>query len=231
MLHIIERFNNCPNNYEVDENARFEPGQIGSLKIKNGKAIIDICDGINPLGIIDDIKSNKTRHVTWDEVVDIRPTTFTYDQSNKSMSLDQDFSIELKNRNIISSSFKSGVSCQLKPKEGIIVVPKGTVFNDTSGINFLVRYCFNVSNKKNDDSTAGTKRCTIWYKNMIAQTNMFDTIVDYHKYSNLYVVNGLLTSARWAAECKCIGKVLHLPTYDNPLLTFLFDPDCNVEVG
>lgn len=232
MLRIIETFNNLPQCYEVDDSDRFEPGQIGSLKIKNRKAVIGICDGVNPLGIIDDIKSSKIRHTVWNEPVILLNPKTGFNSSIRKKVLDEDFSFKLKNANIIASSFASfSVPVQLKAKEGVIIVPKGTIFTDDSMISFSVRYSFNTSTKKIEDSTAGSGQCAVWIKNMIVKTDMFDTTVEYFNYKPLYVTNGLLTTSCLVYGCKCVGVVLKAPVYENPFLEFLFDPEGNVAVA
>lgn len=82
-----------------------------------------------------------------------------------------------------------------------------------------------------DDSTFGSKRLTVWTKNMIVDTDMFDTMPEYHKYNNLYVFDGLFTTRRLMINAKCVGIVLQTPSLTHPLLRVLFDLKGNIEIG
>lgn len=230
MLRIIETFMNVPNYYEFDQADNFQSGQIGSLRIKKGKTIVGVCDGLNPRGIIDDVKTNKLRGVVWGERLNVLIKDFIYDTDHKSIS-SRDHAVQLSHKNVIASSFRSSIPVQLNAKKGTITISKGTTFNVPGGFNININYAYNILSKKIEDSTIGSNRIIVWSKNMIAETDMFDTTQLYPKYSTLYVSQGLLTTQRWTPECKSIGSVLYPPTSEHPYLQFLFDLDGNIEFG
>lgn len=242
MLRIIESFGNLPTTIDVDSDIKCQPGQIGSLKIKNNKSVIGICDGLHPFGIIDDLKSNTIRSVVSpkDGEFIIPITEFEYDSLKKEIVLSKDFHVELKHTNIISSSFISNINVELNCRNGIVTIPKGTTCN----------YCINITPNQNDminhdirlvvkyayntiydslESTISNMKITMWTKNMICETDMFDTSAKYEIYSNLYIINGLLTTKCILPQCKCVGMVLSLPTVNNNMLRILWDPDHNIQ--
>jgi hypothetical protein len=242
MLRIIETFNNLPQNIEVDPDANFQPGNVGSLRIKNSKSVMGICDGLHPYGILDDIKSNVIR------CVPVPPTqTFIvpaedieFDANKKAIILSKAQKVELNHANIIAASFISDVPGTLKYLNGIFILPIGTICNyclkpsiNGSTINDAVRfsckYAYNIN--KVDDTTLGSGRVTVWSKNMIAETDMYSIAHEYNKYMPLYVENGLLTTKRLDSQCKCIGIVLEGPTTNNPMMKFLLDIENKITVG
>lgn len=246
MLRIIEMFGNLPENVEVDSDANFQPGQIGSLKIKGGKSLIGVCDGLHPFGILDDIKSKTIRCISTPptQVHIVRAIHMDFDPIKKEMVLIQDHKVELNNSNIIAASFISNVPGHLKSINGVFILPKGTVCNycmipsvDGQHINDAVRfsckYAYNVPMKFGEinDSTMGSQRVTVWTKNIIADTDMYDTSQEYNKYAPLYVEKGLLTTRRLDRQCKCIGVVLGSPDADNPMLRFLLDLENKIDIG
>lgn len=243
MLRIIETFGNLPTTIEPDPDAHFQPGNVASLWISKSKSVVGVCDGLHPFGILDDIRSDTLRTVcTPDDGIHIAPALdFYFDPSKKEVVLAQDHKIELKHANIIAASFASSVSVQLRSKEGIAIVPAGTACNyclhpSISGedfnnaVRFAVRYAYNVPSGVFDDSTQGSNRATIWTKNMIAATDMFDTTQEYPQYAPLYANCGLLTSKKIDARCKCVGVVLEPPKAQSGMLRFLLDLDGKVDV-
>jgi len=236
MLRIIETFNHLPQSFYVDSGSKFEPGQIGSLKIKNGKTIVTICDGINPIGILDDIKNDFYRVPIYNKQLVVPVSNYRIE--NYLMILSEDLKFELDHTNIIHGSFKSSIPVILDSKKGVITIPRGTQLDDyyfkSKGILaviFNINYAFKIKAKSFDDSTISTEQATVWNKLLIADTNMFDTAVEYRKYDNLYADNGLLTTKKLTYEAECIGFVLDIPTNDNPLLRFLFDPNNQIKIG
>jgi hypothetical protein len=228
MLMLIELFNSLPSNYEFDESEVFEPGQIAALKIKGGKISVGVSDGINPIGIIDDIRSEKARTPVWDEKHTLTPTQYDLKDGKKCLRCDYVFDLNHP-RGLIQKSFHSSVGCILDPKHGCVTILKGTPFNQEDGILVSVNYAYNTSMNGFEDSTTYSHRCTVWEKRMIVRTNMFDTTVSYPKFSSLYVVNGFLTTTRMSLEHKFVGIVLGPPTHENPMLEFLFDPSVRFE--
>jgi hypothetical protein len=246
MLRIIEVFNNLPVCVRVDSRAYFQPGQVASLKMKKGEIVAGVCDGLHPCGIIDDIRirSNVLRMVPkpFNQVHIVPINHPSFDEDLKQIVLAQDHSVKLNHVNIIADSFISDVPGQLKSVNGELILPKGTICNHRISpmdggcyINYAVRltcrYAYNVPAPKMDDSTVGSGQVTLWTKNMIADTDMYDTAQEYHKYANLYVENSLLTTKRLDYTSKRIGIVLDVPSNDNSMLRFLLDLEGNVDVG
>src|ERR1019366_1375406 len=112
MLRIIETFSNLPEQIEVDPDAYFQPGQIGSLRIKKGKSVIGVCDGLNPFGIIDDVRTNVFRGIprpyTQVHIVPVSPHR-DFDELKLEWVLTQDKKVDLNHTNIIKESFKSSI--------------------------------------------------------------------------------------------------------------------------
>ena len=228
MLKIEESFNYFPHNYKVDPKAIFQPGQIGSIKILNGECVIGICDGLNPEGIIDDLNSNKIRTVSIDErlccdsdIIDINKCTT------------KDISIELKYKNIIEKSFISTIPLKVNYKDGVAIVPKGTmVYDDIYGYKSClistINYAAYIIVDRIDSTTNTSKRVFLWNRMFIGSTDMFDTSVPYIKYDCLYCINGLFTTKTINIYHKRIGFVLEEPTAKNPVLRFFYDPDRNI---
>lgn len=224
MLRIIESFNNFPSNFEFDQRATFQPGQIASFKIVSGKPKIVVCDGLYPVGLIDDIKSKVLRCIP-------NPPLMRHIAPVREDILSEDHQIELEHANIISASFTCSINVILDAVRGIVTIPKGTCCVDKN-ICFTCAYAYNTAYDTVQDSTLASKRITIWSKNMIAETDMYDTTQMYKKYSNLYVEKGLLTTKRVDPQCKCIGMVLISPyDNDNPSLRFLLDIEGKVDVS
>lgn len=244
MLRIIELFNNLPVSVEVDPDANFQPGHIGSLRIKNGKSLIGICDGLHPFGILDDIKTNKFRCIPKPptQVHIVSNARITFDEARKEIVLAEDHKVSLNHNNIIAASFTSSVPGHLQPINGVFTLPKGTGCNycvvpRVNGkdvpyaVRFSCRYAYNVPINSFDDSTASTDRATVWTKNMIAETDMYDTAQEYPTCSLLYASNGLLTTKIIDYNCKSIGVVLEPPNQETSMLRFLLDLDGKVDVG
>lgn len=204
---------------------------------------MDVCDGLHPFGILDDIRSDTLRTVcTPDDGIHIVPIShYDFDLFSGEMVLVEDHKVELRHANIITASFASSVPVRLLSKEGIAIIPAGTACNYclhpsmngkdiNNAVRFAVRYAYNVPSGALDDSTQGSNRATIWTKNMIADTDMFDTAQEYPRYIPLYANCGLLTSKKIDDQCKCIGVVLEPPRAQNGMLRFLLDLDSKVDV-
>ena len=247
MLRIIESFRNLPESLEPSKIITCQPGQIGALKISKGKTVVDICDGLHPFGIIDDIKTRNIRCVATPLVKDciVRAEHYDFDPVVKKSVLTQEHTVELAHRNIIAESFvaSANIGGHLKSGEGLYVLPKGTACNyrlmpTISGneindaVRFSCSYAYHVTMKREQNSIMGTGRITVWTKNLIADTDMFDTSMEYPKYANLYVNKGYLTTCRVHCQCPTIGIVLNAPQNSNDsMLRFLFDPNGNIDIA
>ncbi len=242
MLHLIETFNNLPSNIKVNSDTLFQPGHVVALKMKKGEAVIDICDGLHPFGIVDDIKCSHARCPSWEEhVIDLKTLNIKdINYENKTVVLKQEEKIKLNHENIIQNSFISNISCQLSPKIGEFKLFKDTgykfseifcdKFDETKlSIIFSCKYAYNIPLL--DDSTLSSGRATVWTKNMIAETDIYDITVEYHNYGILYSSQGLLTSKRADCQCKPIGVILRAPKVDNPMLKFLLDLEGKIDIG
>jgi len=236
MLRIIETFNNLPQAYQVDPDSNFEPGQIGSLRVRSGNVVVGISDGLHPEGIIDDIKTEKYRTVKWEE--EIIASVEDFGMKDSAVTTAKDIKCQLEKSHIIVKSFISTVPVTLIPMNGVVIIPAGTICNhvlDTSNnfanaIRFSCNYAYNIP-ANYDDSTVSSGRVTVWNKMMIAETDMFDTTAKYDRYSSLYTINGLLTTNRPSYECKCIGFVLNEPKSNYAVVRFMFDPEGKVQTG
>jgi hypothetical protein len=259
MLRIIETFCNLPETLEPSKNITCQPGQIGALKISKGKTVVDICDGLHPFGIIDDIKSRNIRAVsTQNDQIHIVPVHHDIDRGTKETFSIEEVMVELKHQHIIAESFVSSISGDLRADEGIYVIPAHTACNyclstsvtrvdilsatrftytytgvDTpNAIRFTCAYAFNIPMKEEQDTISTSGKITVWTKNLIAETDMYDTSVDYPKYANLYVNKGYLTTSKVNSQCPAIGIVLGSPHGSNDsMLRFLFDPNGNVDIA
>ena len=245
MLRIIETFNNLPTCVEVDSDANFQPGQIGSLRIRSGKSVAGVCDGLHPYSVIDDIRSNTLRAIPKPPIeVHVVPISkLEFSERRKEWILGEDVKVMLKHANIIKASFVCSVDVFLQSINGALTIAKGTACNycmfpkpnGRGDVNDAVRlsckYAYNVPSESFEDSTANSQRVTVWTKNMIADTDMYDTSKEYSKYAPLYVENGLLTTKYPDPNCKCIGVVLEPPCAENSMLRFLLDLEGRVEIG
>lgn len=224
MLKIIETFNNSPICVSVSPNLQMQPGQIGSLVIKQGSPVLSISDGLNPLGIIDDIRSHVIRKVPEDINQLFVLTAINPMLNGDKYVLSQDQTFHLPHHNIIAASFTCNVNVILDLIAGKLTFVAGTICNfDQKAIQFSCRYAYNTICDSLQDSISGTHRATVWTQNMIAETDIYDTTVEYPKYANLYVAHGLLTTSRFDFMCKSVGIVLPCPEMNYGLLRFLWD--------
>lgn len=200
MLKLIQVGNALPTSYPVDPNAVFQPGMIAQLGVVGNNIVCGVSDGTAPLGIIDEIKTRTFSAPSIDEVV-IAPA-MGIDQGGQLVSA-TDVKWELKNPNVYSTSFiTSPISVELIPRNGVIIIPAGTVLNfDADGdgipdsIRTVVNYTYQIPNIPGDDSTQGSGKITVWFMRMIAQTDQYETNQRYPINANLFVSeNGLLTT-------------------------------------
>ena len=228
MLQLIEVFSNLPESFSVDD-VNFQAGQVGQLRLKDDIVMVTISDGLRPLGIIDDIRTDFFRKVVINEkyLIPIKPKF----NENNEVVLSECFTIELKNKNIITQSFWCDADVVLKGKSGTLSINANTkcFYNlETSIFELTCSYAYNVR-ANFDDSTANSKKVTLWTKNLIAETDMFDCVRSYPLGANLYVKNGLFTTQKIHDQSSCIGKVMYPPTASHPCLRLLWDPKGNID--
>lgn len=243
MLRIEETFGMLPVGYLVDESSMFQPGQIASLKIKNDQLVVGVSDGLNPFGVFDDIRSHSIRKIVICEQValfGISEFNLMFSPKYQNYVIKTPIKIELNNPDIVKNSFISyGVDVMLDAKNGVITIPAETPCNAPSigkakndeypiypindSFKFQCSYAYNETSKELIDTTVGSHRVTVWNKNLIARTDMYDVTQDYKKYTPLYVDNGYLTSRKIIHLSKCVGMVLEEPTPEQPSLKFLLD--------
>src|SRR5713101_811823 len=177
MNRLIENFGHLPQNALIENKSRFEPGQIGSFKIVKNKTFIEISDGINPNGIIDDIRADRLRHVSYDELVYIKIDLSFVDLGGEAPIARTDLKIKLKHDNIIAGSFNSkDLYVKLNAKSGHIIIPEGArcsspywyTDNNIFTGNCYISYAYTeILCKKNtpiEDSTGPNEKATLWDK-------------------------------------------------------------------
>lgn len=185
--------------YQVDPTATFEAGMIGGLIVVGGDILLTVSDGCNiqPLGIIDDTKTEAFSKPMVDEVV-IIPATGVLDGMGNLVSA-VDVMGTLEETNIVESSFSSNTDIILNAKNGVITVPAGSILNfddgTTQGFEVIVSYRYKIADFPGEDTTVGSGQVTIWFTRGFFATDQYDTTVDYPLNSNLYVgEDGKLTT-------------------------------------
>ena len=128
--------------------------------------------------------------------------------------------------NIIKASFKSSIPVEIRPINGVVVVPVST---QKDCRDLVVSYAYLIPNIHGDDTTIGSNKITVWTTHFIGETDMFDVRESYYKYDSLYVENGFLTTRR-TDECERVGFVMEKPTSEKPRLTFFWDPGSKIEL-
>lgn len=228
MLRLIQIGQSLPCYFPVDKSATFLPGQIAQLNVIGNTVKATVSNGIAPIGIIDDVKTQSFSSVSWNEQV-IVPAVGVLNSSNQFVTA-VDIKAELKEPNIIRSSFTSSIPCVLNEKNGVITFVAGTPLNcDMTGegslnaIKAIVNYTYEVSSVIGDDSTLGNNRVTIWFQRMFVATDQFETNQSYPVGANLFVSEGgLLTSRRPSNIHPSIGMVTGPPSPMNPFLELLW---------
>jgi len=225
MLRIIYHAYARPFSWPCDPAAEFEPGQVAQLSVVGNQVVATVSDGRAPIGIIDDIRTRSFHANSWDEEVAI-PITGIPGPGGQLVT-PYDIKYELLNPNIVASSFVSDpVPVQLIPRNGVIVIPAGTVLNadligngTANGIKTYVRYSYQVPNVPGDDSTAGSQRITVWVHRFIGETDRFDTSAEYPLNANLFVNQyGMFTTTQPAPNYPSVAIVTAPPA---PLLSSL----------
>ena len=177
--------------YPVDPSAFFEAGMIAGLLRVGADIMVTVADGstIQPIGILDDIKTEAFSKPIVDEVV-IIPTAV--DVNSKSIVDSMGY---LEEVNIVVSSFVSTMDVVLNAKNGTITVSAGTEINHTMddgtpAFQVIVSYRYKIADYPGEDSTAGSGQVTFHYERGFYQTDQYDTTCDYILNSNLYCGGG-----------------------------------------
>jgi len=229
MLRIVQTGNSLPFSFPVDPSAEFQPGQIAQLSVFGNNMVCGVSDGICPIGIIDDVKTNAFTTNAVDEVIIAGPIAGV--QSGGSIVTPNDVKAELVNPNVVMSSFISDpVDVELIPRNGVVVFLAGTELNyDADGdgvpdsIYTVVNYTYQVPNVPGDDSTYASGRVTVWFQRMIAQTDQYETSQRYPINANLFVNDeGKLTSRKPSDDHPGVAIVSGPPTSAQKLLEFIW---------
>lgn len=201
---------------------------MAELTVIGNQVMATVSNGTAPIGVIDDIKTNAFTNVSWNEV-SIVPAVGVIGPGGRLVT-PIDIKVELRKPNIISNSFNSTVNVVLNPNNGVITFVAGTELNfDLTGtgtpnaIRTIVNYTYQVPNIPGDDSTAASKRMTVWFSRMFFQTDQFETNQQYPVRANLYVSeSGFLTTRRPSSIHPAIGMVTAPPTPLNPMIEVLY---------
>jgi len=228
-LKIVQIGNSIPVSYPVDPTAEFEPGMIAQLYLRGNNLVCGVSDGRAPFGIIDDFKTRAFTAPSIDEEVIV--PVLVADQQGGQLVTTSDVKWELRNPNIIPSSFiTSPVEVGLIPRNGVIEFPAGTPLNfDLDGdgipdsIRTFVSYVYQIPNVSGDDSTAGSGHITVWFQRGIFQTDCYATNQRYPLNSILFVnEEGKLTTSQPNEDYPGVALVTGPPTASFSTLEFLW---------
>jgi len=225
MLRIVQTGNSLPFSFPVAPSDEFQPGQIAQLKAFGNNVVCGVSDGICPIGIIDDVKTNSFTTAAIDEIVIVGPIAGIVGPGG-ALVTPNDVKAELENPNVVTSSFVSSVDVELNPRNGVITFITGTPLNlDADGdgiadsIRTVVSYTYQVPNVPGDDSTYGSRRVTVWFQRIIFQTDQFETSQRYPLNANLYVnEEGKLTSRKPSTNHPGVAIVTGSPTSTSKML-------------
>lgn len=218
MLKIIESSNSLPQSFIVNKDAQFQPGQIAQLfLIKNNSVECSTSDGINPIGIIDDIKTLYFSKNVIKENHTLNKSDFQSIDNNNHYKTTNDIEIRLDNGNIIDDYFHCNIPGKLSAKRGIFTIAKNSMIQIDEFVTYFSYKC-KISNIPGDDSTLGTNRVTVWNSSgLVFETDQFDPTQDY-KNEILYAdTNGLFTSKQtYKNQCQ-VAKFVKI-TANNTLV-------------
>jgi len=209
-----------PFSFPVDPSAEFQPGQLAQLNVMGNNVVCGVSDGMAPIGVIDDIKTNSFLACSIDEIVIAGPIIGVVGPRGV-MITPTDVKVELANAGISPGSFVSDpVDVELIPRNGVIVFLAGTELNlDADGdgiydsIRTVVSYTYYVPNVPGDDSTIASGRVTVWFQRFIGQTDQFDTTQRYPINSPLFVnEEGKFTSRQPSANHPGVAFVTGSPS-------------------
>lgn len=216
-----------PASFAVDPSSEFDGGMVAGLTVMGNRVVATVSNGKAPIGIIDDIRTKAFTNVSWNEVV-MAPAVGV--EQNGRLVTPIDIKVELRKANVRKSSFTSDVPVVLNENNGIITFLAGTPLNfDLTGsgtpnaIRAVVSYTYYVANIPGDDTTAGSGRMSIWYGRMFAQTNCFETNVQYPINAPLFVSEvGLLTTRKPSQLHPSVAMVTAPPTPLNSMIEFFW---------
>jgi hypothetical protein len=220
MMRIVQSGNSLPFSFPVDPSAEFQPGQIAQLAVMGNQVVCGVSDGITPIGIIDDVKTNAFTTAAVNEEIKAGPIVGVPGPGG-TLITPQDVRAELENPNVVMSSFISDpVDVELIPRNGVVVFLTGTELNyDMDGdgvpdsIRTVVNYTYQVPNVPGDDSTYASSRVTVWFQRIIFQTDQFETNQRYPINANLFVnEEGKLTTRKPSVRHPGVGIVSGSPT-------------------
>lgn len=221
MFRIVQSGNALPFSFPVDPNAEFEPGQIAQLTLIGNQVVCGISDGTAPMGIIDDIKKKAFSAASIDEVLIVPIPDAIVTGSGANLVTTVEVKAELRNPNIVESSFVSrNIDVALNGRNGVVTLLSGTQLNnDQDGdgipdsIRTVVSYTYQIPNVPGDDSTAASGRITVWFQRMIFATDAFETNQRYPVNAPLFVSEaGLLTTRQISTDFPSIALVTAPPT-------------------
>lgn len=227
MLRIVQKGNCEPASFSVDPSSEFDGGMIAGLTVMGNRVVATVSNGKAPLGIIDDIRTKAFTNVSWNEVIFV-PAVGVIE--NGRLVTPIDIKAELRKPNIMKNSFTSDVPVILNDVNGIITFPAHTPLNFDAGgtgepdsIRAVVSYTYFVANIPGDDTTIGSGRVSIWYGRLFAQTNCFETNVQYPINAPLFVSEvGLLTTRKPSQLHPSVAMVTAPPTPLNSMIEFLW---------
>lgn len=221
MLRIIHQNNTLPYSWAVSPDDEFEPGMIAQLKLYGNQIVCGTSDGLQPIGIIDDMKKNSFSSSKVDEVVIVPVPSQLITESNGRYYTTLDIKQELEESNILSGSFVSRpVPVQLNAKHGVIIFPAGTQLNfkmtesgPPDAIRTVVRYSFQIAGVPGENTTEGSGQITVWTSSIIAATDQYDTSAEYPLNGVLFCgMDGKLTTYRVDETYPPVGIVTSPPT-------------------
>ena len=224
VFKIIQAGNTGPLSYPVNPISSFEGGMIAQLDLYGNNVVCGVSDGTAPLGIIDDVKTTAFYEPAIDDTP-IVPVVGIIAPDGKMRSV-ADAMATLHNSNIMKNSFVANIPIYLKETNGVIIVPAGTELNyDKDGdgtvdaVRVICSYVFQKPGIPGNDSTAGSKRVTIWFGRMIFETNQFETSQHYPLNAPLFVSEaGILTTRQPSKFHFAVGFVVGPPTARNSTL-------------
>lgn len=212
--------------FSVDPTATFEGGMVGGLTSIGGDIVVTVSDGINvqPLGLIDDIKTRAFSKRQIDEIVIIPSIGVTDGYGGPTVNPVPVTGV-LENSNIEPTSFVSTIDVMLNPVNGVITIPAGTTLNfddgmGGTGFEVIVSYTYTIPELPGEDSTGGSGNVTLHVFRGVFTTDQFDPTANYPVNATLYAgSDGRLTTRE---NGPAIGMVTAPPTAVINELEFLF---------
>lgn len=226
-FRLLETGNAIPYSFACDPSASFQPGQAAQLTVVGNTVMATVSDGLSPVGIIDDLRTNAFTSTAWNESFIVPCDSIGTGPNNEAITL-RDLTYPLDNSNILKNTFFSIVSCQLKEVNGVVIFPAGTPLNHSitgttyDSIKNVVNYTYYIPNMPGDDSTA-SGRITVWFQRMMVETDQFETNQQYLVNANLYISrSGKFTTAKASPYHPPVGMVIGPPSPFNANLQLLW---------